>query len=168
MTADIELLPLPAEDYVDDEGLWEKRHGPYIPEQMEDYARACVAHATAAQDAEIERLRADKSDLEAALEYLKAHKENAAMNQDGIIKALSEARDEQGAEIHRLRAELKIAKGQAEFYRTTRNWNQQKAERLAEALLMIESAKDRGFGIDYARGVAQSALRDHDQEARNG
>lgn len=27
-----------------------------------------------------------------------------------------------------------------------------------EALRLIESAKDRGFGIDYARGVAQSAL----------
>jgi hypothetical protein len=31
-------------------------------------------------------------------------------------------------------------------------------ERLAEALRLIESAKDRGFGIDYARGVAQSAM----------
>jgi len=31
-------------------------------------------------------------------------------------------------------------------------------ERLREALRLIESAKDRGFGIDYARGVAQSAL----------
>ncbi|MFC4624197.1 hypothetical protein ACFO1V_02975 [Daeguia caeni] len=30
--------------------------------------------------------------------------------------------------------------------------------RLKEALRLIESAKDRGFGIDYARGVAQSAL----------
>lgn len=41
-------------------------------------------------------------------------------------------------------------------------------ERLAEALRLIESAKGRGFGIDYARGVAQSALRDHDQEVSNG
>ena len=38
-----------------------------------------------------------------------------------------------------------------------------RAERLAEALRLIESAKDRGFGIDYAQGVAQSALlRDRD------
>ena len=41
---------------------------------------------------------------------------------------------------------------------------QARAERLAEALRLIESAKGRGFGIDYARGVAHSALRDHDQE----
>src|SRR5690606_19110169 len=38
-----------------------------------------------------------------------------------------------------------------------------RAERLAEALRLIESAKDRGFGIDYARGVAQSVLL-HGQE----
>lgn len=41
-----------------------------------------------------------------------------------------------------------------------------RAERLAEALRLIESAKDRGFGIDYARGVAQSALRDRDREEK--
>lgn len=33
-----------------------------------------------------------------------------------------------------------------------------RVERLEEALRLIESAKARGFGIDYARGVAQSAL----------
>ena len=59
MTDEIELLPLPAEDYVDDEGLWEKRYGPYSSEQMEDYARANVLHHTAPLQAEIERLRAE-------------------------------------------------------------------------------------------------------------
>jgi DNA-directed RNA polymerase subunit RPC12/RpoP len=34
-----------------------------------------------------------------------------------------------------------------------------KNERLAEALRLIESAQDRGFGIDYARGVARCFLR---------
>jgi hypothetical protein len=29
---------------------------------------------------------------------------------------------------------------------------------LIESMRLIESAKDRGFGIDYARGVAFSAL----------
>ena len=48
------------------------------------------------------------------------------------------------------------------------NAGEVRAEQLAEALRLIESAKDRGFGIDYARGVAQSALRDHDQEVGNG
>jgi hypothetical protein len=41
-----------------------------------------------------------------------------------------------------------------------------RAERLAEALRLIESAKDRGFGIDYARGVAQSALLRDQEEGR--
>lgn len=59
MTTEIELLPLPAEDYVDDEGLWEKRYGPYSSEQMEDYARANVLHHTAPLQAEIEALRAE-------------------------------------------------------------------------------------------------------------
>ena len=57
MTADIELLPLPEAEY---------RLSPYgepclhDSEQLADYARACVSHATAAKDAEIERLRAER------------------------------------------------------------------------------------------------------------
>ena len=189
---DPKLLPLPEAEY-----SFSPYGGPCLhdSETLADYARACVAHATAAKDAEIEalrvradamageaikhesraeRLRADKSDLKAALEYLKAHKENAAMNQDGIIKALSEVRDEQGAEIHRLRAELKIAKGQAEFYRTTRNWNQRKVERLAEALHKLEDSCEDSDGAQYGtlatsfvRGICRDALRDHDQEVGN-
>lgn len=38
------------------------------------------------------------------------------------------------AEIEALRVEVETAKGQVEFYRTERNKNQRKAERLAEAL----------------------------------
>src|SRR5690606_3007379 len=41
-----------------------------------------------------------------------------------------------------------------------------RAERLAAALRLIESAKDRGFGIDYARGVAQSALLRDQEEGK--
>lgn len=62
MTTEIELLPLPAEDYVDGEGLWEKRYGPYSSEQMEDYARANVLHHTAPLQAEIEAQQQDKLD----------------------------------------------------------------------------------------------------------
>lgn len=40
-------------------------------------------------------------------------------------------------------------------------------ERLDGMLRLIESAKDRGFGIDYARCVAQSALREYYQESDN-
>src|SRR5690606_32578631 len=59
MTADIELLPLPelprqVEGYNSD--YWEAGQ---IEEYAADYARANVAHATAAKDAEIEALRAE-------------------------------------------------------------------------------------------------------------
>ena len=54
MTADIDLLPLPEAEY----SL--SPYGEpclYDSEQLADYARANVAHATAAKDAEIEALR---------------------------------------------------------------------------------------------------------------
>lgn len=63
MTTEVELLPLPAEDYVDDEGLWEKRYGPYSPDQMKDYARANVLHHTATLQAEINALREALAEL---------------------------------------------------------------------------------------------------------
>lgn len=76
----------------------------------------------------------------------------------------------QAAEIEALRAEVERWKGQhmrdsAELRRLCQHRDEYKAraKRLAEALRLIESAKDRGFGIDYARGVAQSALL-RDQE----
>ena len=67
---------------------------------------------------------------------------------------------------------MKIAKGQAEFYRTTRNWNQQKTERLAEALRLI-AAPMRPDGTwnrdrEACRQIACDALRDDDQEVGNG
>ena len=49
---------------------------------------------------------------------------------------------------------------------TKREQAEARAEQLAEALRLIESAKDRGFGIDYARGVAQSALLRDQEEGR--
>jgi len=64
MTDKIDLLPLP-EDYVGDEGLGEKRYGPYSPEQMEDYARANIARAVEPLQAEIEALRAEVERLRA-------------------------------------------------------------------------------------------------------
>src|SRR5690554_5940682 len=58
MTADIELLPLP-------EALFETRslRDLFNVAQMQGYARANVAHATAAKDAEIEALRAEVEQL---------------------------------------------------------------------------------------------------------
>lgn len=64
---------------------------------------------------------------------------------------------------------LNAALGKVIEHRNSRMEAHARAERLAEALRMIESAKDRGFGIDYARGVAQGALRAAlDQEVGNG
>lgn len=48
---DVELLPMPEEE-------WNVRYG-YYADAMREYARANVAHATAAKDAEIEALRAE-------------------------------------------------------------------------------------------------------------
>lgn len=82
-----------------------------------------------------------------------------------IITYATAAKD---AEIEALRTEVNTARSQAEFYRTERNKNHQKAERLEGAMRLIESAKGRGFGIDYARGVAQSTLRYHGREKKDG
>lgn len=58
--ADVELPPLPPRVPVD-------KHSPtgvaiygYTHVMVRDYARACVAHATAAKDAEIKALRAER------------------------------------------------------------------------------------------------------------
>lgn len=51
MTTDDDLLPLPEEE-------WNVRYG-YHADAMREYARANVAHATAAKDAEIEALRVE-------------------------------------------------------------------------------------------------------------
>ena len=56
MTADVELLPLPESDCQPNALRWLFPAGQR--ERVQDYARACVAHATAAKDAEIEALRA--------------------------------------------------------------------------------------------------------------
>lgn len=62
MTADVELLPLPWSDVQPNGRRWlfklEDRP------RVEDYARANVAHATAAKDAEIEALRAEVERLQ--------------------------------------------------------------------------------------------------------
>lgn len=95
---------------------------------------------------EIETLRADKSELEAALESLKAHMGNAVMNRDGIIKALEEVRDEQGDEIHRLRAEVETLRDGLDYLRQMQG---------APDVLKLRAKADR------------DALRDHDQEVSN-
>lgn len=82
------------------------------------------------------------------------------------------------AEIEALRAEVNTAKGQAEFYRTERNKNQRKAERLAEAGRRVTSAfRAHGEAHPFTREnertrheceaaliALDAALRDHDQE----
>ena len=123
----------------------------------------------------LERLRERCAALDAAIASLSAPQPAAPDISSGHCgdssghkqPAAVDGADAKDAEIHRLRAELEIEKSQAEFYRITRNWNQRKADRLEDALRLIKSAKDQGFGIDYARGVAQSALRGHDQEKQN-
>lgn len=71
----IELLPLPEKSEID-------RHLPtgvrvygYTTSDMRTYARACVAHATAAKDAEIEALRAEVERLTGCLATANANHE---------------------------------------------------------------------------------------------
>ena len=136
MTTETDLLPLVGT-------LWA------LPEHVQGvvqaYARACVAHATAPLQAENERLRAEVERLTFEMGCLQQqYDERTAymIVHRGAWLACSDAvRSAYSEEHHR-------------------------AERLAEALRLIESAKDRGFGIDYARGVAQSALLRDQEEGK--
>jgi len=52
MTTPHDLPPLPVENYIDKDGLWDEKYGPYDAEQMREYALAAIAP----YKAEIERL----------------------------------------------------------------------------------------------------------------
>lgn len=90
MTADVELLPL-----LDD--------GPYYdPGDMQEYARACVAHATAAKDAEIEALleqvsRFDEMHVELGRQLV-AHEEQA----ERLSEALRHLRNHTSVNSHQI------------------------------------------------------------------
>lgn len=167
MTSNVKLLPLPDKVEVD-------KHLPtgvctyaYDADTLRTYARANVEHHTAAQAAEIEALRA-KTAMTMGVGtgdgklFVHGDYESIKAAQEIVLE-----RDALRAEMDEWKA---VAKWESEqhdsVFKEARALNE-RAERLAEALRMIESAKDRGFGIDYARGVAQSALRDHEQEVGN-
>lgn len=119
-----------------------------------------------------EYARANMAPLQAEIDALRTRLEDTVRDSTNEIEALR-------AEVERLKSMTAVTMGigrgdgnlfihgdcdsikaaQALVFR---------AERLAEALRLIESAKDQGFGIDYARGVAHRALRDHDQKVGNG
>jgi len=61
MTAEVELLPLPPLHIAQSV---EPVDYPDVAQALMDYARACVIHATAAKDAEIEALRAEAERLQ--------------------------------------------------------------------------------------------------------
>ena len=97
MTADVELLPLP------DKTRWgDERDGYYYghtDDALQAYALACVAHATAARDTEVEALRAECASAEEneAIEYkLRGEAEARA-------ERLAEALRESHGEVLRLR-----------------------------------------------------------------
>lgn len=74
------------------------------------------------------------------------------------IRALLAERDALQAEVDELKVVAKCASEQQDSLFSEARTLNERADKLEEALRLIESAKDRGFGIDYARGVAQSAL----------
>lgn len=88
--ADVEVLPLPD---------WGGAQ--IIPDNLiRDYARACVAHATAAKDAEIEELRAEvrrlNFEVDAAAIYgddRDAHYLQAETRAERLAEALREAKE---------------------------------------------------------------------------
>lgn len=85
MTADVELLPLP-EWAAHDETVADMSTSD-VREAMNDHARACVAHATAAKDAEIQALRAQL----ATAYRVKAECNDEANRQRNRAKQLEEA-----------------------------------------------------------------------------
>ena len=72
------------------------------------------------------------------------------------------------AEIEALKAEVAAQRTRADAMAGEAIKHEARADRLAEAMRLIESAKSRGFGIYYAQGVAQSTLRHHGQESKDG
>lgn len=166
MTADIELLPLPehteAGEFTFDAHVFEHM-------DMVSYARANVAHATASKDAEIERLREEVEKWRRPCQEFLDKTE--WVQHTGTVRELGHHR----ADILRERIQRAEAR----------------AERLAEALrgMILNSpgghscedfhhyksdmhmpGDDCPVQIRWNKAVttAKVALRDHDQEARNG
>ena len=139
MTADIELLPLPE---LASERVFGAKWDDF---DIQDYARANVAHATAEKDAEIERLRAEVEAVWAAMPRDARYLDPP----DGGCVPLHE-------QVRRMAADAT------------------RAERLAEALRMIANQGPH-YGPDgtyktwrHWAEIARAALRDHDQEVGNG
>lgn len=131
MTADIELLPLPEPMRV---------LGTRGKDAAEAWCRANVAHATAAQDAEIERLRTEVEAVWAAMPRDARYLDPP----DGGCVPLHE-------QVRRMAADAT------------------RAERLAEALRgLLGDAVRRGMPEDdHSATEAQVALHEHEQEKNN-
>lgn len=147
MTADIELLPLPihteAGEFTFDAHVFEHM-------DMVSYARANVAHATAAKDAEIAGWKlAEKSEYDLRMEA--------------------------EAEVSALRVALESERAARVSAQAGYTQQKARAERLAEALHKLEDSCEDSDGAQYGtlatsfvRGICRDALRDHDQEVGNG
>ena len=188
MTADIELLPLPihteAGEFTFDAHVFEHM-------DMVSYARANVAHAAAAKDAEIEALRDDVDTATRMHAITREHLEAAEARANRLSEEIDWIKSQ--PEGDRMFAEIEAA-AKASFHRhrtscrgqvltradnyeshlvwATLEWAkrtngaEQHAEQLAEALRDIESVTRDSGG--YVHDVARAALRDHDQEVGNG
>jgi len=116
-----------------------------------------VSHLIAAQAAEIEALRAERDALLRECAVLRSEFDESCTTINKLTKLLAETA------IVIKGPEPNMTKWSYHDIPDGVRAIQARAGRLAGALRLIESAKDRGFGIDYARGVAQSALL-RDQE----
>ena len=122
MATDTKLLPLPEKVEVDKHLPTGVRIYAYDATTLKNYARANIAHATAAKDAEIERL-AEEANRQESL------KEKYIIQSDGWEHRCKAAE----IEIEALRADL------ADYMRIA-NTEATRAERLKEVLLAVEAA----------------------------
>ena len=175
---DIEMLPLP-EPWGwarANNGMIEVSHGPECPHNraggyatpwgamyggdvLQDHARANVAHVTAAKDAEIEALRAEREVIGAeATKY--AGKSGRLEAKVERLQAELDNRWAQG--VHTCHDECQRI---ACVLRRQRDFELKRAERLAEALRECIAL---GHPRDPAIIAARAALRDHDKEGKDG
>lgn len=129
MTTDIKLLPLPelpvaVERFILSSLGPVKREGAVtaLRTMLREYARANVAHATAAQDAEIARLTE-------ALEFQSALKKNLLPYQDEAVASR--------AEIEALRAEVAAQRARADAMAREAIKHKARAERFRDLLDLL-------------------------------
>ena len=161
---DIEMLPLPKWCYAD-------KHlhvgSAAIRKEMRAYARACVAHATAARDAEIERLRAEVDAVWASMPRDARYLDPP----DGGCVPLHEQVRRMAADATRAERLAEALDSIARVGKASRNQTTRTRWIVARAVSALNGDNDwrqitKPKG--YHGALERAALRDHDQEGKDG